>query len=159
MLLKASDVGLSPLQVILAYALYNLVYSGASPFGGRLSDRYGRWRVIAAGWAVYAVTYAGMSLASANAVWSLFALYGFYMALTEGVSKALVVDCVPQDQKGTALGFLYLALGLSALSSNVITGYLWQNYGKELPFLFAAGVAVLAILIVFSSGRLRNVEV
>ena len=78
------------------------------------------------------------------------------MALTEGVSKALIVDCVPAERKGTALGVLSMILGLSALSSNLLAGYLWDNYGKGAPFWAGSATALIALLAVLISGRLRS---
>ena len=57
LLLRAREVGLSPWAVVLAYALYNAVYAIGSYPAGALSDRFGRWRVIAVGWTIYAVAY------------------------------------------------------------------------------------------------------
>ena len=36
--------------------------------------------------------------------WALFAAYGVYFGLTEGVEKALVADLVPQDRRGSVVG-------------------------------------------------------
>lgn len=156
LLLRASDVGLSALQVVLIYALYNLSYSLFSYSSGKLSDRYGRWKIITIGWAIYALVYSGIAVTDNFFIWGLFALYGIYMALTEGVSKALIVDCVPSIKQGTALGILYMALGFSALSSNLLAGYLWDNSGKTAPFWVGATMALVAILIIILSGRLTK---
>ena len=157
LLLRASDVGLTPVQVVLAYALYNFGYSALSYYGGTLSDRVGRWKVILAGWTIYAVVYAGFAMTGAHGIWYLFGLYGVYMALTEGVSKALIVDCVPPERRGAALGVLYLALGLTAISSNVLSGYLWDSVSKAAPFYMGACFALLSVLGVLVSG-LAKVE-
>ncbi len=156
LLLRAADVGLSALQVVLIYALYNLSYSMCSFSAGKLSDRHGRWKIISLGWLIYAVIYAGMAVTNSYFIWILFGVYGLYMALTEGVSKALIVDCVPAHKKGTAIGILYMALGLSALSSNIIAGYLWDSVGKSAPFWVGSLSAVVAILTVLFSGRLTS---
>lgn len=158
LLLKASDVGLSGLQVVLIYALYNLSYSLFSPTAGKLSDYSGRWKIICIGWAIYALVYAGVAITNDFYIWGLFALYGVYMALTEGVSKALVIDCVPNEKRGTALGLLYMALGFSALSSNVLTGFLWDNFGQTVPFIVGSLMAVVAIAIVLFSGKLNDLK-
>jgi len=158
LLLRASDIGLSSFQVVLIYALYNLSYSLFSFSAGKLSDQYGRWKVIVTGWAIYSLVYAGIATTNTFYIWGLFPLYGIYMALTEGVSKALIIDCVPSQTKGTALGILYMALGLSALSSNLLAGYLWDNFGKTTPFWVGSLVAVISILIVFLTGRLVAIE-
>jgi hypothetical protein len=64
LVLRASDIGLSPLHILLMLIPLNLVYTAtAYPFG-RLSDRIGRKRIIIVGWGIYALTYVGFALAS-----------------------------------------------------------------------------------------------
>ena len=61
--------------------------SAASTWGGALSDRVGRRRVILAGWGVYALAYAGFAVAASPlAIVALFAFYGLFHALTRGRS-------------------------------------------------------------------------
>ena len=62
----------------------------SSIVGGDLSDRFGRKRLIAAGWLVYALVYAGFAYADTRGeVWLLFLIYGAYFGLVEGAEKAL----------------------------------------------------------------------
>ena len=133
--------------------MYNLTYFLFSFPAGKLSDRFGRWNLIIAGWLVYSVVYAGMTLTDRYWIWVLFGLYGIYMALTEGVSKALIVDCVPPEKRGAALGLLYMILGFCALSSNVLTGFLWDYFGKSIPFIVGSVTSIAAILLVIISGQ------
>ncbi|MDQ2910212.1 MAG: MFS transporter, partial [Actinomycetota bacterium] len=105
LLLRARELGLGTTLVVLAYALYNLVYSGLSWPLGALSDRRRRESVIALGLLVFALVYLGFALAPGSwAVWPLFALYGAYVAATEGVAKAWVADQVPGRAAGAAYG-------------------------------------------------------
>jgi MFS family permease len=157
LLLRASDVGFSPLGGVMVYAWYNVSYAGLSYGAGKLSDSHGRWRIILVGWLLYALVYAGIALTTNNMMmlWVLFGLYGVYMALTEGVSKALIIDCVPPERKGVALSLLYMVLGFSTLSSNILAGYLWQTFGPSSPFWVGAGAAMAAVFFVVFSNRLE----
>jgi len=66
-----------------------------------LSDRLGRRGILVAGFALFALVYGGMGVATgALVVWPLFALYGLYIALTDGVTKAYITDLVPATQRG-----------------------------------------------------------
>ncbi|HEU4731477.1 MAG TPA: MFS transporter [Kofleriaceae bacterium] len=147
LLLRAADVGLSPWVVVLAYSMYNAVYTLGSYPAGAISDRIGRWRVIAIGWAVYAVVYAGFAVADSTSVWPLFAFYGLYMALTDGVGKALIADHAPPEHRGRALGIFYLATGATTIISSVAAGLLWDRVGPAAPFWLGAGAAVVAVAI------------
>jgi MFS family permease len=148
LLLRARDVGLSPWAVVLAYALFNFTYTIVSYPAGIVSDRLGRWRVIALGWSVYAGVYAGFAFTGAAGVWPLLALYGVYMALTDGVGKALVADCAPAAKRGTALGIFYMATGLVTLLASVVAGVLWDRVGPSAMFIVGAVGAALAVILV-----------
>lgn len=153
LLLRASHVGLSPWAVVLAYALYNAVYTLGSYPAGALSDRYGRWRVIGVGWALYAAAYAGFAVASSSTIWPLFGVYGLYMALTDGVGKALIADHAPPDRRGRALGILHLATGITTIASSVVAGTLWDRVGPSAAFWFGAGAAAVALAILPLAAR------
>ncbi len=51
--------------------------------------------ILRTGFLIFAVVYGGLGLATgAPVVWPLFALYGLYIALTDGVTKAYITDLV-----------------------------------------------------------------
>jgi MFS family permease len=141
---------------VLAYAVYNVVYTAGSYPAGALSDRYGRWRVIGAGWALYVAAYAGFACASSSTIWPLFALYGLYMALSDGVGKALIADHAPPESRGRALGILHLATGITTIASSVLAGILWDRVDPSAPFWFGAIVAAIALVILPFAARSRR---
>lgn len=150
LVLRASDIGLSPLHILLMLIPLNLVYTAtAYPFG-RLSDRIGRKRIIIAGWGIYALTYVGFALASP--MWHvvhvvlLFALYGVYYGAAEGVTRAFIADMVPREKRGTAYGLYHGAIGLSLLLASVTAGILWEAIDPVATFLFGAAMAVVAMV-------------
>jgi MFS family permease len=145
LILRARQLGAEAGAVVLLFALYNAVYAVASYPAGALSDRIGRTRVMTAGLAVFALVYTGFGVTrGAGWLWALFAIYGLYQGLTDGVSRALVVDLVPAELRGTALGAYSMATGLAALPASVIAGLLWQKAGPAAPFLYGAAMAALA---------------
>jgi MFS family permease len=146
LLLRAKDVGLSNSEVVLSYMLFNTVYAALAMPAGMASDRLGRRSVIGVGFAVFAAVYVGFALAGGGAViWPLFALYGLYMALTEGVGRAFVTDFVPSERRATALGLYQGAMGAMILLSSVAAGVLWDVVDPAAPF-FLGGAAALAAL-------------
>lgn len=147
LILRSKEVGLSFGQVILAFALYNVVYALAALPLGHLSDRIGRKPVVAAGWLVYAGVYLGFAVTQSSwAPWVLFPIYGLYQALTEGVTKAFTSDLVPQHQRAGAIGLFYTVAGLGQLLASIIAGMLWPVWIGPLhaPFLVGAVCAVAA---------------
>ena len=151
LLLRAKDLGLSTSSVIAAYALFNLVYAGLSLPAGIRADRIGKTRVYGAGLAVFAGVYLGFAAATGGwAVWPLFAVYGAFMALTEGVGRALVVDLAPDAVRGKALGVSQSIAGLCALIAGVSAGILWDAVSPAAPFVLGAvtaGAAAVLLLV------------
>jgi len=145
LILRAQQLGLGTGAVVLLFALYNAVYAAASYPAGVISDRVGRKRVMVAGLAIFAAVYAGFGFAGkAGWIWPLFAVYGLYQGLTDGTSRALVVELVSAEHRGTALGVYSMTTGLAALPASVIAGILWQRLGPGAPFLYGGAMAALA---------------
>jgi MFS family permease len=145
LILRASDLGVSAALVPVLWAMLHVVKSVSSTPGGVLSDRLGRRPLIIGGWLVYAVVYLGFAIASAEwHAWALFAVYGTYFGLTEGVEKALVADLVPADRRGTAFGWYNLTIGLAAFPASLLFGAVWQAFGAPVAFSMGATLAVMA---------------
>lgn len=154
LILRARSLGFSTMTVVLAYAFYNTVYALASPLIGDASDRLGRTRVLRGGLAVFAAVYIGFALARTGwLVWVLFAVYGIYIAATEGVGKALAIDMAPSGVRGSAVGVFGTVTGLCTVVASVVAGVLWDSVGPSAPFIFgAAGAITAALLLLFVHG-------
>jgi MFS family permease len=147
LILRAQNLGFSVFWVLLLFVAFNVVYALAAMPAGVVSDRLGRKRVIVAGWTIYALSYLGLGLASAKwQVWLLFALYGLYYGISEGVSRAFVSDLVPVERRGIAYGWYHAAVGISLLPASVIAGWLWYLVSPSVTFYFGAGMAGVAML-------------
>ncbi|TMB96505.1 MAG: MFS transporter [Chloroflexi bacterium] len=147
LILRSKDLGLSNTATVGAYVLYNTIYALGSAPAGVASDRLGARPVITAGLGVFALVYLGFGLASGGAlVWPLFAVYGVYMALTDGVAKALISNVVPARERATAIGIYTGATGAMILLSSVLAGALWDLIDPSAPFLLG-GVTALAALV------------
>ncbi len=146
-ILRAQDLGSSVIYVVLMLVVFNIAYAVTALPAGMLSDRLGRRRVIILGWFIYALVYVGFALASELwQVWLLFAGYGLYYGVVEGVARAFVADLVPEEKRGTAYGLYHGVVGLTLLPASLIAGWLWQTVSPAAPFYFGAGLAFIAML-------------
>ncbi len=145
LLLRASQLGVQEAAVPILWAMLHVVKALSSTPGGALSDRLGRKPLLVTGWLLYAAVYFCLGRAGAEwHVWALFAVYGIYFGLTEGVEKALVADLVPADRRGAAFGWYNLALGLGALPASLLFGWIWDRQGPAAAFGFGAALALAA---------------
>jgi MFS family permease len=148
LIVRARQVGLTPQQIVLLFAAFNLTYVLSAYPAGVVSDRIGRRRVMVAGLGVFALVYLGFGLVGAPFwVCVLFLVYGLYQGLTDGTSRALVVDLVPPEHRATALGFYSMATGLATFLASAIGGLLWQWCGAPATFLYGAVLAAGAALL------------
>ena len=146
-ILRAQNLEAPLIHVVLMLVLFNITYTAISLPAGVLSDKLGRRRVIIFGWFIYALVYLGFALSTSIwQVWLLFACYGIYYGIVEGVSRAFVADLVPEEKRGTAYGLYHGVVGLTLLPASLIAGWLWDAFSPAAPFFLGAGLAFLAML-------------
>lgn len=157
LILRAYDLGLTTTLTILAYVLYNLIYCGLSWPLGALSDRLSRPLILVGGLVVFALVYLGFAAAtSAWLIWPLFAIYGIYIAATEGVGKALIGDYVTERNAGTAYGIFAAVSGGALLIASISAGLLWSLVSPRAPFYLGAATSAIALLLFLGWLSLRS---
>jgi MFS family permease len=157
LILRAQQVGISTVMIPVVYLTFNLIYALAGIPAGIAADRFGMKKIILAGFILFAALYYGFAVvATASGVWALFAFYGIFMGLTEGIQKAYLATIIPSTMKATAFGVFATAVGLAQLPASLIAGLLWDRVSPSATFYFGAFTASLsatlfAVLIVGSS--------
>jgi len=148
LILRSEQLGLNRKWTILAYALYNALASIAAMPAGTASDRFGRRNVLIVGFIVYAVSYAGFGAANAGwMAWPLFALYGLFPALTEGVGKAMAVDSAGTAGRATVIGIYSMVVGVTGIAASYIGGWFWDHVAPSATFYFGAALAAVATVL------------
>jgi predicted MFS family arabinose efflux permease len=105
---------------------------------------------------VFALVYLGFAVAPGTwAVWPLFALYGAYIAATDGVARAWVADRVPGRAIGTAYGVFSAATGAALLVASIAAGLLWSHVSPAAPFVLGASAAAMAFVLLILSSPIR----
>ncbi len=144
LMLRMTDLGLSVGWIPIVWGSLNASKALFNLPGGRISDRWGRYRTQVAGWLVYAAAYALFPATRSIALtWALIVAYGAYYGLTEGGEKALVADLAPKELRGRGYGALSAVTGLAVLPANAIFGALYAGHA-EIAFWASAACALVA---------------
>ncbi|MEH2191541.1 MAG: MFS transporter [Nostoc sp.] len=151
LLLRAEQIGISASLIPLTLVVMNMAYSFSVYPIGILSDRLGRFWLLISGFLLYAVVYLGFAFVQAPwQVWGLFALYGLHLGMSKGLLLALVANSIPANLRGTAFGFLNLAVGLALLPASLLAGGLWQTLGAEATFIAGSLFAIASVLLLIT---------
>jgi MFS family permease len=147
LLLRAQSIGLPLALVPGVMVVMNVVYALVAWPAGTLSDTFGRYGLLAAGFGLLLI--ADLALAFASSIGWLavgVALWGLHMGLTQGLLASLVADTSPATLRGTAFGLFNLLTGLATLVASVIAGALWDRIGPTGTFLAGAVFTAIALL-------------
>jgi MFS family permease len=148
LILKAQQTGIPAAMIPAVYLLFNLIYVLTAVPAGMAADRFGRKRVILAGFILFAVLYGGFGAVKTSAgIWLLFGLYGIFMGLTEGVQKAFLASLIPAESTATAFGAYAAVVGLAALPASLIGGWLWDHVSSAATFYFGSITALASALL------------
>ena len=125
--------------LLFAYSVMQFLFA---PVLGNLSDKYGRRPILLGSLLGFAIDYT--FLAFAPTIWLLF--IGRIIAGITGASfttgAAYIADISPPEKRAQNFGIIGAAFGLGFIVGPVLGGILGQ-YSTKLPFLTAAGLALL----------------
>jgi MFS family permease len=149
-LIGPQEFGLVLRTAIFSFIVsFGVVKAFSNLFSGSLADRFGRKRVLVAGWALGApVPFMIMLAPSWGWIVAANVLLGANQGLAWSMTVIMKVDLVGPRNRGLAIGLNefsgYLALGLTALA----TGYLASIYGlRPEPFYVGVGYVILGLVI------------
>ncbi len=130
---------------VLLYVLFNIFYAiFAIPFGS-MSDKIGRKKILILGYALFSMICIGFAIT--NSIISsvfLFALYGVVYAIVDGNQRAFASDLSSKRIRATALGTFHTVIGLVALPTGIIAGYLWEGISFQATFIYAGVLSAIA---------------
>jgi MFS family permease len=152
LILRSQNLGMRAWTAPALGLLFNVVYAALSWPAGKLSDRVPRRWLVVGGYWIYSAVYAGFALLrNPQLVWFLFAVYGTYYALTEGVMKAWVADLAPADSRASVFGVLNWVVGVAAFPASFVAGWIWQRYSPAAPFALSSLLSLVAgVLLLFA---------
>jgi MFS family permease len=142
--------GLASSAAVLSFIIsFGVVKAGANFWVGRLADRFGRRRMLVAGW-LAGLPAPLLVLFAPNWGWVIAAnvLLGVNQAFCWSMTVNMKIDLVGPQNRGLALGINesagYSAVGLAALAS----GYIAATSGlRPWPFLLGVGFSLVGLLL------------
>lgn len=148
LILKAQEVDIAIFLIPILWMVYNIVCSISSPILGSLSDKVGRKPIIVTSFIYYSIIYVLFGFANqAWMVWLLFAAYGIFYGLSDGIFRAYVADIVEEENRATAYGVLNTVIGISLLPASVLMGLIWTQFNSQSAFIIAAGLGMVGFII------------
>lgn len=148
------SLGATPTQTGITVAVSSLVGVFASFYGGYISDRIGRKKVMIlsiAGW-----TIVFFAFAASSQIWMFFVvntLNGLCRSLFEPTSRALLSEVTPQEQKLLVFNMRYTAINAGVVFGPLL-GLWFSANGSSSAFMIAGFIYVLyTVILVFQFSK------
>jgi MFS family permease len=149
-LVGSEEFGLILRTTIFSFIItFGLVKAFSNLFAGGLADRFGRKKVLVAGW-ILGVPVPFMIMLAPSWGWIVAAnvLLGVNQGLAWSMTVIMKIDLLGPRERGLAVGLNefagYLAVGFTALA----TGYLAAAYGlRPEPFYLGVAYALLGLMV------------
>lgn len=144
------EFGLAAKTAVLSFiVVFGLTKAGTNYFAGRLSDAYGRKKVLVAGWFV-ALPVPFLLIWAPTWEWVVAtnALLGISQGLTWSTTVIMKIDLAGPKQRGMAMGLNEFAGYLAVAASALATGYIASRFGlRPEPFYLGIAFAVIGTLL------------
>ncbi len=135
------------------YLLTNLVYMVLSPVMGSLSDKIGRKPIIISGLSILLLSTIFLAFPIESSFFSIFiiiiiyAMYGFYLASVDPISRAYIADLAGKNKRGRAYGYYYLSVGLISLCESLLFGLIYDMFSFVWAFIYISILLSICIIV------------
>jgi len=157
LLLAAKEAGFKAGFVPVLYLVYTAFAALFSLPFGRLADRWGRKPVLFLALGFWAAVCLGVILSANLAVLGgVFVLYGLHKAALDPVQNTLVAELSPPEFRASVLGGFQMVIGLCALPASMMAGFLWDRFGRTVPFIVSLILTAAAALLLLTVREKRS---
>lgn len=147
---QLGDARAAAMSVAL-YTFHNFISAAATYPAGALGDRLSKRALLASGYLVGALAFAGFIFmpSSLPALFVLFALAGTHQAFQQSLEKSVAAELIPAAVRGSGFGVLATANGIGDLVSSVGVGALWSSVSPNAGFFYAGFFALVGAALVY----------
>ena len=155
----ASDYHLTNVELGWVFSAFLAGYALCQTLGGRLADRFGPRRVLAAGaiwWGVFTALTAAVPQGIRGALFLLVAirfLFGAGEAVIYPASNQFVSRWIPTQERGIANGLIFAGVGAGAGLSPPLITFIMLRYGWRASFFVCAVIGLVVGLVWFLAAR------
>ena len=147
-LLRAHELGMSNIHVLLLWAALCAVQAGVAWVAGGLSDRFSKVSVVTFAWLAYGVSLLGLAaVGSVTCMWIAVVVYALLSGMGEGAEKSLVSALATDADRGTVFGWSTMIGGLGAIPAGFLFGFIWQQATAGVAFAAFGVVAIVSAAI------------
>ena len=141
----AEKYSAGPFQIGMLTATYSFFQLIASPILGRLSDRYGRKKLLIISQFGSAVGYLILGLAGNLPLLFLSRIIDGATGGNISIAQAYIADVTTKENRARGMGIIGAAFGLGFIFGPAIGGFL-SRFSYSTPAYFAAAISLLTVL-------------
>jgi MFS family permease len=136
---------------VALYTFFNIVSAAVSYPVGALGDRIGKRGLLALGYLVGALGFAGFIFVPPTipVLAMLFGLAGIHVGVQQSLEKSLASELLPTEIRGSGFGVLAAVNGVGDLVSSIVVGALWSAVGTTAGFVYAGVFALLGAILIY----------
>ena len=136
---------------VALYTFFNIVSAAVSYPVGALGDRIGKRGLLALGYLVGALGFAGFIFVPPTipVLAMLFGLAGIHVGVQQSLEKSLASELLPTQIRGSGFGVLAAVNGVGDLVSSIVVGALWSAVGTTSGFVYAGVFALVGSLLIY----------
>lgn len=126
--------------------LYSLFFGIATPFYGRLGDRYGLRRLYITGMVIFATSSLAAAFVPTSAFWLLVLFrvgQGIGSAAIPSLGTAMITRVIPSERRGASIGIIAASVGAGQAFGPTLGGSLTEFISWRAVFLISAIVLLL----------------